>query len=136
MSKSNATELDLLKFIFNATAIPWAAAANLYVAAHTSDPGEAGDQLTSECAYTGYARVLVTRDAGGFTTSGNPAVNAADIVFPLCTGGTESITHLSVGLASSGASQILYSGAVGSPLAVSNNIQPRVLAGQFQVSED
>jgi hypothetical protein len=136
MSKSNATELDLLKFIFNNTAIPWAAAANLYVAAHTADPGEGGDQLSSECSYTGYARVLVTRDSGGFTTSANPVVNAADIVFPLCTGGSETITHLSVGLASSGASQILYSGAVGSPLAVSNNIQPRVLAGQFQVSED
>lgn len=136
MSKSNATELDILKFIFNATAIPWAAAANLYVAAHTADPGEGGDQTSSECAYTGYSRVLVTRDSGGFTTNSNPAVNAADIVFPLCTGGSETITHLSVGLVSSGPSQILYSGAISSTLAVSNNIQPRVLAGQFQVSED
>lgn len=136
MSKGNATELDLLKYIFNGTAIPWAAAANLYVAAHTADPGEAGDQTTSECAYTSYARVLVSRDAAGWTTSGNPVVNFADIVFPLCTGGTETITHLSVGTASSGAGQILYSGAIASTLAVSNNIQPRVLAGQFQVTED
>lgn len=136
MSKGNATELDLLKYIFNATAIPWAGNGNLYVAAHTADPGEAGDQTTSECAYTSYARVTVSRDAAGWTTSGNPVVNFADIVFPLCTGGTETITHLSVGTASSGAGQILYSGAISSTLAVSNNIQPRVLAGQFQVSED
>ncbi len=31
---------------------------NLYVSLHTGDPGEAGDQTTSEAAYTSYARVL------------------------------------------------------------------------------
>lgn len=136
MSKSNTTELDILKYILNKTAIPWDANANLYIAAHTSDPGEAGNQQTSECAYAGYGRVLVSRDVAGFDASANPAVNVADIVFPLCTGGSETITHLSIGTASSGAGQILYSGAIASTLAVSNNIQPRVLAGQFQVTED
>jgi hypothetical protein len=136
MSKSNVTELDLLKYTFNGTAIPWAAAANLYVAAHTGDPGEAGDQTTNEAAYTGYARVLVSRDAGGWNTAANPVVNVAEITFPQCTGGSETLTHISVGLAASGASQILYSGILAAPLAVSNLITPRVIAGALQISED
>jgi hypothetical protein len=56
VSKGNTFENDLLKLIFNATAIANiadnAAASpltNLFVALHTADPGEAGDQTTSEC---------------------------------------------------------------------------------------
>jgi hypothetical protein len=51
MSKSNAFETDLLGLIFNGTAITTIAdnaastpLTNLYLALHTADPGEAGNQ--------------------------------------------------------------------------------------------
>jgi len=137
MSKSNATELDLIKYIFNGTAIPWAANGTWYVALHTADPLDAGDQTTSEATYTSYARVAITRGtgAGGFTAA-NPSTNVSEITFPQCTGGSETITHMSIGLAASGASQILYSGILAASLAVSNLITPRVIAGAFSTSED
>lgn len=136
MSKSNSLETQLLAKVFNNTAIPWDAITNIFVALHTADPGEAGDQTTSEATYTSYARVSVARGSGGWTVSGNQAVNAALIQFPQCTGGSNSITHVSVGTLASGTGQILYKGALSSALSVSTGIQPQFSAGSLVVSED
>lgn len=136
MSKSNSLETQLLAKVFNNTAIPWDAITNIFVALHTADPGEAGDQTTSEATYTSYARVAVARGSGGWTVSGNQAVNAALIQFPQCTGGSNSITHVSVGTLTSGTGQILYKGALSSALSVSTGIQPQFSAGSLQIVED
>jgi hypothetical protein len=134
MSKSNTTETDILAKIFNNTSLSWDAATNLYVALHTADPGEAGSYAT-EATYTGYARVAVARSAGGFSVAGDTVSNAALVQFPQCTGGSNVITHVSVGTAASGG-QMLYSGALNSPLTVSNLIQPQFAASALQVTED
>jgi hypothetical protein len=135
MSKSNTLENQVVALIFNATSLPWANA-NLFVALHTADPGEAGDQTTSEATYTGYARVSVSRDGAGWTVAGNQASNTAEITFPECTGGSNTLTHFSIGLVVSGASQILYKGALTASLAISNLITPRFPAGTLICQED
>lgn len=135
MSKSNTTENDVVKFMFNNVAMP-SYGSNLYLALHTADPGEGGDQTTSECTYTSYNRIAVSRDAAGFTVSGNLSSNTALVQFPTATGGSETITHVSIGTASSGAGQILYSGALNSSRAVSNGGQPQFAAGSLQITED
>ena len=123
MSKGDTFENNLLLHVFqNATItligdaaglLASAAAGSLYVSLHTADPGEAGDQTTSETAYTNYARQAVARSAGGWTVSTNQVSNAAAINFPACglTGAT--ITHFVVGTASSGAGKLLYKGPLG-----------------------
>lgn len=136
MSKSNTTENDVLALVFKATALPWDANTDLFLALHTADPGEAGNQTTSEATYTSYARVTVARSAVGWTVTGNTAVNAALLQFPQCTGGTNTLTHVSIGTATSGTGQILYSGALNSSLAVSNLIQPQFAAGALSIVED
>lgn len=146
MSKGNTTENEFIKVVFrNATNDPsWRTQGNVYIALHTSDPGEGGDQTTNEVttgAYTSYARVAVPKDASGWDISeagaGNIASNAAIISFPQCTGGTgATITHWSVGLVSSSASQILYSAALNDELAVSNLIQPQFAASELTITED
>lgn len=130
-AKGNTFENDILKLIFNATAIAniadnaaTAPLTNLYVALHTADPGEAGDQTTSEATYTGYARVAVARTSGGWTVTGNSVSPAATITFGACTAGTNTITHASVGVAASGASKILYYGAVSPNISVSSGVTP------------
>lgn len=132
MSKGNTTEADIIAFIFNATAMP-SYGSNLYVSLHTADPGEAGTLATNEADYTGYARVAVARDGSGWAITGNQAQNDAEITFPECTGGTNTITHAAVGTL---AGQILYSGALTDPLAVSNLITPRFPAGTLVFQED
>lgn len=135
MSKSNTLENQVIDLLFNGTALPWANA-NLFVALHTADPGEAGDQTTNEATYTSYARVSVSRDSAGWTVSGNQASNTAEITFPECTGGSNTLTHFSVGLVTSGASQILYKGALTASLAISNLITPRFPVGTLICQED
>lgn len=136
MSKGNTTENDILQHIFHAVALSWAANTNLYLALHTADPGEAGSQTTSEATYTSYARVTVARDATGWDVVGNQASNDDLLQFPQCTGGTNTITHISIGTASSGAGQIIYSGPLNASLNVSNLIQPQFAAGALVVTED
>lgn len=141
MSKSNAFETDLLNLIFKATAIAniadnaaVAPLTSLYVALHTADPGEAGVQNTTECAYTGYARVAVARGAG-FTVTGGSVSPAANIDFPQCTAGIETATHFSIGVAASGATKILYSGTITPNISISNGVIPR-LSTASTVTED
>jgi hypothetical protein len=143
MSKGNIFENDLMKLIFNATAIANIAdnaasgpLTNLYVSLHTADPGEAGDQTTNEATYTSYARVAVARSGSGWTVTNNVAENAALIQFPQCTGGSNTITHVAIGTAVSGAGKLLYKGALSASLAVSSGIQPQFAAGDLTASED
>jgi hypothetical protein len=143
MSKGNTFENDLMKLFFQGTAIANLADnaasspnTNLFVSLHTADPGEAGDQTTSEASYTGYARVAVARTSGGWTVTNNSVTNAAAITFPQCTGGSNTISHFAVGTASSGAGKILYKGALTASLAVSNLIIPEFASSTLTISEE
>lgn len=143
MSKGDTFENDLLKLIFNATAIANiadnAAASpltNLQVALHTADPGEAGSQTTSEIAYTGYARVAVARTSGGWTVTGNSVSPVSSITFGLMTAGAGgTATHASAGTASSGAGKILYSGSLSPTINVVNGVTPQI-ATTSTITED
>ena len=142
MSKSNAFENSLLKLIFNATAIANLAdnaasspLTNLYVSLHTADPGEAGDQSTSEVSYTSYARVAVARTAGGWTVTNNSVSPVANIDFPAATGGTATVTYFGVGSASSGAGVLYYSGTVTPSISVSSGVTPRLTTAST-ITED
>ena len=137
MSKGNTTENDVIKIVFRNNYDPsWRTQANLYLALHTADPGEGGNQTTNEAGYTGYQRVAVAKDATGWDITDNQASNAALIQFPQCTGGSETITHVSIGTAVTGTGQILYSGALNASLNVSNLIQPQFAVGALVVQED
>jgi hypothetical protein len=133
MSKSNVYENDLLKLIFNATAIGNIAdnaatspLTNLYVSLHTADPGEDGDQSTNEIAYTSYARVAVARTSGGWTVTANSVSPAAAINFPAGTGGTGTATHFGVGTDASGTGKLLYSGTITPSIICGNGITPQI----------
>lgn len=146
MSLSNASETALLSLLFNNTAWagigdagglqPSAAAGNLFIALHTADPGETGNQSTSEAAYTGYARVSVARSAGGFTVAGNQVSNTATVQFGECTAGSATVTYFSVGVATSGATDILYRGALSASRAISAGITPLFNSGALTGTAD
>lgn len=142
--KSDAFESDVLKLTFQATAIANIAdnaatspLTNLYVSLHTADPTDAGNQSSNEATYTGYARVAVARTSGGWTVSGTTQVaNAATINFPQCTAGSNTVTYAAVGVAVSGATKILYAGALTSSLTISAGITPSFAAGALVITED
>ncbi len=134
MSKANTTENDVLAMILTGVDPAWRGNANRYLALHTADPGEAGSQTTSEATFTSYARIAIA--TADWTDGGSTFSNTNLAQFPQCTGGTNTITHVSIGTLASGAGQILYSGALNSSLSVSNGIQPQFAAGALTVAED
>lgn len=138
MSKSNTYENDLLALYFNATAISAIAAnsgspaTNLYVALFTADPTDTAS-LTSECAYTGYARVAVARSGSGWVVTGNSCSPAANIDFPQCTAGTETATHFGISRTIGGAPD--YIGTITPNISISNGVIPRLTTAST-VTED
>jgi len=142
MAKSVTTCNNLLKLIFNAVA--WANMAdnaasspytNLYISLHTADPGTGNSQLTNETSYTNYTRIAVLRTSAGWTVSTNTAVNAALIQFPQCGASGATLTYVAIGTNSTGAGNVLYSGALNSSLAVASGIQPQFNASALTVTE-
>jgi len=142
MSKGNTFENDVLLITFNASlashlgVLSTTGNANVYVGLHTADPGEGGSQTTSECAFGSYARQAVARSGSGWTVSGNSATNFATISFPECTSGSETVTYVSIGTASSGSGQLLYTGALSASRAVSTGITLQFAASALTVTED
>lgn len=134
MSMSNASEQNLLLLLFNNT--DWAnigdaaglqnsaTAGSFYVALHYSDPADDGNQTTNEIEYTGYNRVAIARSAGGFTVASPQVSNTATVQFGECTALSTTASHFSVGLAPSGAGDILYSAALDNTRSISSGITP------------
>lgn len=132
MGKSNVTSNNVLKLVFNAT--NWAniadntatsPATNLYAALHTADPTASGTQNSNEVTYTSYARVAVARTTGGWTASSAESTSpVANITFPAGTGGSGTATYWSIGMLSSGAGIILYSGTITPSIVTGNGVQP------------
>lgn len=135
MSKSNATENDVLKMMLQGIDPSWRANAVMYVALYTADPGEAGTAVTNEADYGGYARVAVTK-ASGWTDGGSIFSNSGLIQFPQCTSGTNALTHFGIVTTPSGAGQLITSGALSATLNVASGIQPQFASGDLDVIED
>jgi len=149
MSASDTLEAGILNLLFKNTTfagvgdatglVGSTSAGNLYISLHTADPTDAGSQTSSEASYTSYARVAVARSGSGWSVSGTSpttVTNVATISFPACTGGSSTVTYFGVGANSSGAGQLLFSGALTSSLAVSNGITPSFAASALTVTAD
>lgn len=145
MSKSNAFETAFLSHIFenanianigDATGVRGSTSAgSLYFSLHTGDPGEAGDQTTSEVTYTNYARVAVARSSSDWTVSGNAVAVDADVTFPAGTGGSGTATHWGLGAEVSGAGTLLYKGTISPSIVCGSGVTPKLTAGTV-VTED
>lgn len=128
MAKSNTLASGLLSLILNnanlanigdSTGLRGSSTAgSLYVSLHTADVAKGSAQDSNEASYTGYARVAISRSGSAWTVTGNNAVNAAQVLFALCTAGSAAVTHWAIGTASSGSNAVLYSGPMaGAPKA-------------------
>ena len=115
----------------------------LWVALHTADPGNAGNQGTSEVAYTGYGRSATMRSAAGtggtfptwvISTTFSPCsvFPSSAIGFPQCTTvSTVVITNWSVGLTSAtgGTTQMYYTGTVTPNISLGASVTPSLTTG-------
>ncbi len=139
--KGDIFENDFLKLMFNAVteAALFSNAGtltNLHISLHTADPGDAGNQTTSEISYTPYARIAVARTTGGWTVTGASVSPVANIDFAAMTSGTGGlVTHTCIGTAATGTGKILYCGNVDPDINVTAGVTPR-LTTATTVTED
>jgi hypothetical protein len=146
MSATNAFEQAILEHIFQNANIPNIGDATglrgsivagvFYISLHTADPGEGGNQTTSEAGYTSYARISVVRSAAGFTVVGSNVSNAGVLTFPTCTGGSSLVTHFGIGTDASGAGNLIVRGTLTLSLSISNGITPNFAVGELDVNVD
>lgn len=134
MSLSNTTENAVLKMFLQGTDPSYRAGATQYLALFTADPGETAS-LAAEADYTGYARVALTK-ASAWTDGGSTFTNAALIQFGACTAGNNTISHFALVDTSSGAVNMMISGALSGNLAVSSGIQPQFAIGALSIGAD
>lgn len=146
-STNDAFELDLLRHIFTNQAIaglgdatglpPSAAAGNLYISLHTANPA-GGDQTTNEADYGGYSRVAVVRSAAGWEIDAGTrvATNNNSILFPACTTGSDTITHVGIGTSASGAGKLMFHSPLNAPasLEVTVGIAPKFDPDGLEIS--
>jgi hypothetical protein len=124
---------DLLNYILRNVAPSWSGSGTLYLSLHAGTVGSGGDQTTNEVAYTGYARIPVTRtSSGSFTAStAGASENNALLQFGNPTAGSFpiTVTHIALGAAASGAGTVIEFTALNSNLIVNLNIQPQLAVG-------
>lgn len=142
MSATDVFENGLLSLIFenanyanvgDATGLRGSSTAGVfYISLHTADPGETGDQTTSESAYTNYARVSVARSTAGWSVAAGVADNDAAITFPACGASGSTITHVGIGSDTSGAGNRFMNGTAS--LVVSSGITPAFAIGALDIS--
>jgi hypothetical protein len=138
-AKSQLFATNLLKLMYQAVAFANIADnaasspnTNVYWSLHTADPNvtpSAGDQSTSETTYTGYARQAVARTTGGHAVSAGSCSPVANVVFPVSTSGTPTITHFATGKTSSGATDRWHSGTVTPNIVVSTSVAQTLTTG-------
>lgn len=148
MSLSNTLENQLLLLIFNNTDLGLigdatglrgsTTAGSLFVSLHNADPGEAGDQTTNEISYTGYSRVAVARNAGGWTVTGNTVSNTAAVTFGACTAGSATASHVGIGASSTAAGKLILKGALAASLSITSapQITPNFAIGAISITAD
>lgn len=136
--KTSAFATEILRLVFNGSAIPGLAensslpAAHLYVSLHTGAPIFA--QIDQETSYAGYARAKVVRSAAGWVVTGNTAKNAGVIEFAECSGVT--ISHVGIGADAKGEGRLMYVAALASPVKINVGHLPRFAPGAILVIEE
>jgi len=142
MPKGTTTCNNFLALLYNAT--PWAniadnaAAApvtNVYMRLATASYSASDNASADETAYTNYVPQPVPRSISGWSAPSAGAIqNAAAIEYPQC-GVTGSTITSACTAKATGASEIFHYGDLNSPIAVSNQIQPRFPAGAVTITE-
>lgn len=141
--KTLALRVAFLKLLLHGTALAnvWDNAASspitsIYLSLHTADPGLGGNQTTSEASYTDYARVAITRDAGGWTIDDTTgiATPAAEILFPSATTAGGPYTYVGIGRDASGTGYLFMTGAISPAVYAVVGNQPKLTTAS-QISE-
>lgn len=135
MPKGTTTANDTINALLRAVDPAWRNGATRYVSLHTATPGAGGDQTTNEATFGSYARVAVTAATGFSAAAAGATANTGLIQFPECSSGSNTVTYVAIGTASSGAGQLIYFGALTSSRDISTGIQAQFAISSLTATE-
>lgn len=140
---SDYVEGALFDTMCKGTAFP-AAPANLYLALFSADPGDTG--ASNELTGNGYARVAIPKDTNNSTntnwnakgTSGQATTisNKATITFPTATGNWTTATYFALFDASTGTTNMWFSGVITGGVTVNNGNTLSLVDGNLVLTVD
>lgn len=147
MTTSTVTANNVLNLYLRATAIANIAdnaaaspTVNVYIAQATASYVAGDNQSSHEASWTGggggYARIAVVRStaAGAFAAAASGATsNQAAIDWDTATS-SQTVTSVSVGKSSAGATDYFWAGDLSSPISISNGVQPRFAIGALTIT--
>lgn len=123
---SDAVELKVLELLVGKN--PYTVTAPLYLALTTVAVTDAMTAATlTEANYTGYARKSVAAADWGAAAAGQIA-NSNTITFANCTAGTSNVIGFALVTSATGAGDVQFYGALGTPLTVSVTQTPVTFA--------
>ncbi|MEI7635885.1 MAG: hypothetical protein WCJ37_01155 [Syntrophus sp. (in: bacteria)] len=141
MSMDNKTENDALLMFLKGTDPAYRTDATQYIALLTGAgaPSEA-TPIATECTYTGYARVPITK-ASGWDDNGSSFTNLGTLTFGARSddGATQTAYWFAVvdtGPVKATAVNMCIIGELSTPLAISQKIQPIFAIGDLEVTAD
>lgn len=133
---ANATETAILALFLNGTTFNDIAENDsttpltaFYEGLHTADPTDAGNQTSSEVAYTSYARESIDRDAGGWTVASGAGTHTSAVTFTAGTGGSGTVTHMSLGRDASSTGTLYAAGTVTPNIVTGDGVTPQLGTG-------
>jgi hypothetical protein len=147
MTTSTTTANNILNLYLRAVAISNLAdnassspTVNVYVAQATASYVAGGNQSANEASWTGggggYARIAVPRSTAGgaFAAAASGATsNQAAIDWDTSTS-SQTVTSVSVGKSSSGATDYFWAGDLSAPISISSGVQPRFAIGALTIT--
>ena len=131
---TDAYKKSAIKYLLDGSD-PLTGVTTLYVSLHTANPisSGAGSQNTSETSYTGYARVAILRNISDWDDLTAGVENAVKLTFGTNTVGTPTLTHFGIGLSSSGAGTLLFSGTITPNVTLAVADAPAFKIGDLEV---
>ncbi len=127
MPKSIAWSTELLRQILTEKGMGLPDA--LWCSLHFRDPARNDKQGEGEAGHAGYKRISLPRTPRTWVIADGEAVLREKQDFDECTAGARAYTHFGIGTKSSGAGQMLYTGALLQPLKIYAGRLPRLLPG-------
>ena len=128
---------SILNHTFRGVALP-TLPANLYAALHTADPTDAG--TGAEAAYTGYARVALSRGTGtfaapsAFDTNTRTTSNSGTVTFGAPTSGPTVVTHVAIWDATTAGNLIASGALTASRTLNSGDAAPSFAVGDLDIN--
>lgn len=137
MPKGELFAAQVLDLAYLGRVPAWISQREFYLALHAGAITASSGQADNETRYPGYERLACARDGSTFERSEDTVENVVRLELPFAAKGAaeETATHWSLGTRATGPGQVVYFGALETPLRIRPLHAPVFLPGELKTTE-